>query len=1100
MDSMNVPSSPFQQNEIPNTPAMNPKIKDVEEGIQALETSIGGVSKGILVGKETIATLEQSLAGHKLTLEGHRGKLAGDLKTKEQALPLLSQKKVELTAQKQELEAKKKPLEDRIKQITEHQQTIKTSNVEAAITLASLESFHLKTNEIESQIGKVQNEYNNAIEERNILEQKIQELTRSLERIKSNESLLVNDKPLLQPNEEEQNLEAALNGAKKDVARSKEELGLLKGDNIPYSKTPILKYIFNFFIDRSKNKLKESNKEAITQLERKLLIEEKKKSEKLTLLNKLFFSQTVEATNLIEGLKSRQPENEQLLAAKQNQLGELQSKEENHMQELLAFTKNQDIQLFQKGLEKTLDDAEVSQKLELPEMIEKTKGLMVFSTQIQSLEQEIDKMEEASVKFAHEITLIQKDLSTVDQKAGQLLKAQTKIERLKTMEAETILKTKEERAEKRIQDFINNQFTPHIITPFVDQVKALKTKIEEAAKNLEASGPDDNVKAGKMVVLEDLKSKLAELDKFKEKVDEVVEKHLTGGEVMIGKKTVVLKGMKEEIEKAKDKGKDKGEEFAKTYQVLNKFSKHTFNDVKTAVAALTDHFAGELLKISPSLKKELAVKDITINLTPGYIMGKDNIKNVLEFFKKQAADDLSKADNLNWKEIAAEMTFANGVKGTSLLTPAKEMKQTRVPGLTEKPMLASGERARAKGVVNQWSSSYSVKDANGKMKILLQINRSAVLAMDKKHLKTTLKGAAKEEEFQEINRAKVHQSLSVELDQQLHDARFISPEKETINRYIALLSDTSKEAELDKEKVAGNIVIDEKGDVSFPKITLAMNHTTVGLLTLLLEEGEMWNIQKAAEDSFNDKPTDFELKVGENTVKINCQWSMAAYDFGVAEIPLPGSGLLGIMRDALSGHDKVNKAAFLKTKERHTSYIAKTTAKIHELTGKVNQTDEEIELRNTLKEELENANMLMRQIKENGGVEGFKNLGNAYAIPARILLLEDIMGGGKRIHCKSGKDRTSLLDIEVKYLAQQLENQSRQPLGMRRMIPVNQRDETEEDRLLRNQIALESGNLLITLANTGETGVKTVDRNEGMKKFGPDIATFLGGDSGLVKS
>ncbi|WP_461536762.1 inositol phosphate phosphatase SopB [Spongorhabdus nitratireducens] len=90
---------------------------------------------------------------------------------------------------------------------------------------------------------------------------------------------------------------------------------------------------------------------------------------------------------------------------------------------------------------------------------------------------------------------------------------------------------------------------------------------------------------------------------------------------------------------------------------------------------------------------------------------------------------------------------------------------------------------------------------------------------------------------------------------------------------------------------------------------------------------------------------------------------------------------------------------------------------------------------------------------------------DTYKMPARILLLTSLIEGVPLSNCKSGKDRTGMLDAEVKLLATMTERDGKVPEPGARLSP--------EDAALFREILIHSQNLKIQEYNTGAEGYKT---------------------------
>ncbi|MGY0215955.1 inositol phosphate phosphatase SopB [Endozoicomonadaceae bacterium StTr2] len=118
---------------------------------------------------------------------------------------------------------------------------------------------------------------------------------------------------------------------------------------------------------------------------------------------------------------------------------------------------------------------------------------------------------------------------------------------------------------------------------------------------------------------------------------------------------------------------------------------------------------------------------------------------------------------------------------------------------------------------------------------------------------------------------------------------------------------------------------------------------------------------------------------------------------------------------------------------------------------------------------------------------------DAYKLPARVALLTSLMDGVPLSNCKSGKDRTGMLDAEIKFLAAQIERDGD--------VPVPGKKLTDKDRQLFQDILLKSGNHEVQEYNTGAKGYKTdgvhsIDERVGSK----DLRQQVRGLSKAVKA
>jgi hypothetical protein len=109
---------------------------------------------------------------------------------------------------------------------------------------------------------------------------------------------------------------------------------------------------------------------------------------------------------------------------------------------------------------------------------------------------------------------------------------------------------------------------------------------------------------------------------------------------------------------------------------------------------------------------------------------------------------------------------------------------------------------------------------------------------------------------------------------------------------------------------------------------------------------------------------------------------------------------------------------------------------------------------------------LTRQIKQLWNDKTYRESGkNPYLLPARILVLANMIGQTPAFNCKSGKDRTGQLDVEAKTLAARI-----QMLGR---VPSLEESEDEDYKITREQLSINGGNHEIQRMNTGLAGFKT---------------------------
>ena len=109
---------------------------------------------------------------------------------------------------------------------------------------------------------------------------------------------------------------------------------------------------------------------------------------------------------------------------------------------------------------------------------------------------------------------------------------------------------------------------------------------------------------------------------------------------------------------------------------------------------------------------------------------------------------------------------------------------------------------------------------------------------------------------------------------------------------------------------------------------------------------------------------------------------------------------------------------------------------------------------------------LTRQIKQLWNEAAYRKSGeNPYLLPARILVLANMLGQTPAFNCKSGKDRTGQLDVEAKTLAARMHMLGR--------VPSLEESKDEDYKITREQMSINGGNHEIQRLNTGLAGFKT---------------------------
>lgn len=176
---------------------------------------------------------------------------------------------------------------------------------------------------------------------------------------------------------------------------------------------------------------------------------------------------------------------------------------------------------------------------------------------------------------------------------------------------------------------------------------------------------------------------------------------------------------------------------------------------------------------------------------------------------------------------------------------------------------------------------------------------------------------------------------------------------------------------------------------------LVVPHTTIGLLSSKNDELSMWNEERKIFDKLEKETLTFPLYIDGRIVDVDVKMEIAIYNFDVQ----PQRQLYARLS---SREKKANLKAFAITEERYNAYIARLNRSIY--------AEKDLVKKQFLKERKAECQFLMDQIQKSFSSHLHMD---AYVLPIRILTLESIISGAPHIHCKSGKDRTGLSDVEI---------------------------------------------------------------------------------------
>jgi hypothetical protein len=186
--------------------------------------------------------------------------------------------------------------------------------------------------------------------------------------------------------------------------------------------------------------------------------------------------------------------------------------------------------------------------------------------------------------------------------------------------------------------------------------------------------------------------------------------------------------------------------------------------------------------------------------------------------------------------------------------------------------------------------------------------------------------------------------------------------------------------------------------------------------------------------------------------------------------------MLGHKQDAIN---EVAMESFERAYEKwhHTASVAAMSASSHGDEANAHE----------LRAKLAMAGMLRQQINDEWKwALGFKD----YKLPAMIANLACLMGHTVQYNCKSGKDRTSVMDIESKFMALRIRNwiantkkEDISPYLTHYAPRVNEGDRVEvyeftsrEDKDDYRKLLVEAGNLELQKLNTGSKGYKIIPK------------------------
>ena len=439
---------------------------------------------------------------------------------------------------------------------------------------------------------------------------------------------------------------------------------------------------------------------------------------------------------------------------------------------------------------------------------------------------------------------------------------------------------------------------------------------------------------------------------------------------------------------------------------------------------------------------DLVVKDLKDHVTTGNVAFETVAftKDLGKAIEKEMGNILN---NGSWDQINKDVTFSlDGVamKGKSVITPASRMggpmQEIYNDGGPKGYNCASfGEKKHA---VNMAHSEFRV-EINGQQQTVFSGIRHGV-----------------------------HAAVDVEDKVEFEKAN-VSRAKETL-----IAAFMSNQALLDKAL--------EKPSEPF---TFVFN--SVSLLTPDIVRGTFFNkhenekmmlkAQTEAYQSLNGQEIEVQVKdKNDNPVTVKIKRAITTFNYGV------NWGGVGGLSSLFGGWGE-SKDMNAKGLVSLNAFANKT---LSELETKISQNVGSPETQ-SLQNKAKAIRTLLRQINNIDQQKTYSSDGHeAYKMASRIAVLTNLLGGVPAWNCKSGKDRTGMMDVECKFLATLV--------ALGEEIPQPGAQLNAEQKLLYRNLLLQSGNHEMQKYNTGVAGYKLEGVESITERIG-DIASqkvFLG--------
>ena len=242
-------------------------------------------------------------------------------------------------------------------------------------------------------------------------------------------------------------------------------------------------------------------------------------------------------------------------------------------------------------------------------------------------------------------------------------------------------------------------------------------------------------------------------------------------------------------------------------------------------------------------------------------------------------------------------------------------------------------------------------------------------------------------------------------------------------------------------------------------------------------EKKMLKAQTAAYQSLNGKPIEVDVptKDGE-TVKVKIQPVVTTFNYGVN---WGGVGGLSALFGGWGATKDMNAKGLIELNR-----FANTT--LAEIESQIESSADPAEVQ-SLTKKAASIRTLLSQINSIDQQKTYSSDGHeAYKMASRIAVLTNILGGVPAWNCKSGKDRTGMMDVECKFLATLV--------ALGKDIPEPGAQLNSEQKMLYRNLLLQSGNHEMQKYNTGVAGYKLEGVDSITERIG-DISSqrmFLG--------